>query len=461
MTFSTRRSQGNTLASNTNHTSIVADEADSDQIDDDSNSYSAVVEPARDTSTYGSNNKHLFDIAAIDSTASAYKKKYPGQQHSLTIDLSKVTYLEHETLVHLGAIIKHRHNSRKETLIRLPQSGKNSQNIVDFLNGWRFPEFLDALTGQTFDTFLDSESTDFWFSSLQEPNPYIRTTPGPRNELGPFLPRSCFWLTPIRDLKAAADSAQKVKDRFLDIHFRSVLDHHLHKQGQRIAHSVYEAVLNIGVHSQATQAFISSQFRWDAQLDYSSPGYFEVSIWDNGIPFYSSLYRTAKRLGYITTDSFPERDASEPDSSNEILYVRLEPTRTSDNGSIKITHDVDPMCYIKNPALLIASAFLTGVSAQPERLGITYNYNTGEEMKKEFNSQSDHGTGWGLPYLCTQILGHFRGSIRYITGNYRLEMRQRDEPLSYGVTISHHTQKSWYAAGNHLILRIPLDKRGA
>ena len=454
MAFPTKRSQGETpLLPNTNHTSIVTNEADCEQVDEEAGSYSAVIEPERPTTVYSQDNKQSFGIAAIDSAASEYNKTCPGQQQSLTIDLSKVTYLEHETLVHLGAIIKHRHSFHRKTLIHLPQSGKPSRDIVDFLSGWRFPEFLDALTGQTIDTFLDSESKELWFSSLQEPNPYVRAMPGPRNELVPLLPRSCFWLTAIPDLRAAADSAQKVKDRFLDTHFRSVLDSHLHNQGQRVAHSIYEAVLNAGVHSQATQAFISSQFRWESPLDHSSPGYLEISIWDNGIPFYSSLRRTARKLGYITTGSFPESDNEGPSFSHEILNIRKLP------GDIlfKMSHNVDPMCYIENSALLLASAFLTGVSAKPERLGA--DQNTGKEMQKEFSGRTNFGTGWGLPYLCSQIIDHFHGAIRYVTGNYRFEMRQGDEPYSYGVTISHHTQKSWYAEGNHLILDIPLDNR--
>lgn len=425
--------------------------------------YVATVQPVSAPTRTPWESSLLFNASSVDKTAAGYREAYPAQRHPLIIDLSHVSFLEHETLIHLGAVIAFRARDGKATFLRLPVDKPYSLRIFNFLRGWRFPQFIAEICGYPFEALLDETSRRAWLNDVDRPNPYIPVVPGPRGQKIAVLPGRYFWLTSIPDLRQAADSAEQVKKRFLDTHFRSVLDYHLHGQGRRVAHSVYEAVLNAGLHSHARMGYTSSQFRWADPTDTSSMGFFEVSIWDDGDPFSRTLEDTAKRLGYITTGGFfdqREHESSEPDDSldfnREIFDVAVRPRMLDEDGPIRLDHREDPMKYVSDTALLTVAAFLTSVTAQPDRRSVLHNKRP--EMLETFGGGPSTG-GWGLTYVRNQVLDHFGGRIKYITGNYRLEMVAGPTPLTYRVAIEYLPRESWFAAGNHLILWIPLDKK--
>lgn len=405
--------------------------------------------------------KLVFNASAIDKTANKYVMANPSQRHPVTIDLSEVSFLEHESVIHLGAIIAHRSRRGTGTFLRLPVDPDYSQRVLSFLRGWRFPQFIQDVCGRSFESLLDDDSRRHWVDTAEEPNPYIPVVPGPHNEKIPVLPRRYFWLTAIPDLRRAADAADQVKGRFLDTHFRSVLDYHLHGQGRRVAHSVYEAVLNAGLHSHPSLGYTSSQFMWQDPTDASSPGAFEVSIWDDGDSFSKTLADTANRLGYITSnDFFDTRDDwnESPDFNRETFDVTVKPRMLDGEPPLQLSHREDPKQYRSDTPLLTVAAFLTGVTARPDRRDVSHNERA--EMREAFGDRAPTG-GLGLTYVRSQVIDHFGGRIKYITGNYRLQMTAGQAPLTYRVTIEYLPRDSLFAGGNHLILWIPLGQKGA
>jgi anti-sigma regulatory factor (Ser/Thr protein kinase) len=419
-------------------------------LEDDRSAYARVTPVKRTViDTADGKPQTVFDCLAIDNSWEAYSKESRAGRKPLVIDLSEVTYIAHDCLLYLGALIRWRQLKSRKTIIELPRV----ERVIDFLKAWKFPEFMEHASGLKFEQLV-TESSFLWYSKcsnqLAESVHVISTPSGGLEEL---LPVDHFAITPIRLESDPSQSASIEQDKWLESHVRSVLDQYFDRKGERIATRVIlEAVLNAASHSGATMAFTSSQFspKTVSSDGVIRPPKLEIAVWDDGDPIADTLKNAMTDGLDIKSEAFGVVD--------EHFHVKL--VRTKGPDQIKVLNKEDPGTEYGFPWLTV-SAFLAGITSRP-RVGVVPSTQT-SELKDPFDSipmeLRDRG-GLGLHFIRRHVIDLFRGRIRYLCADYRMTMNSSYEPTvyDYDVTIQSRPNRSWPLKGNLMILELPVNR---
>ena len=389
----------------------------------------------------------ILDPLAIDHTFPPFAYREP-----VIFDFGEVSWIEHECLMYLGAVVRWRVAKGLETFFRLPsfsvaeleerQDSKvlTRARLLLYLRTWDFPQFIESVSGRPFRDLLTSDCIDSYDLLHDHLPDLIRviTTRGGGSEQ--FLPRHRLAITPIKMQETALKTATLEQERWLQSHMMSVLNFYLDGMGERIATSVVlEAVLNAASHPNAHMAFTSCQFSLGADRRRSDP-HLVVVFWDDGMVIPETLDRQIGKGGDITSREFSAM------TEDERLRVRVQDKDgLSTTEILESNHEtIDMVVSRRGVAWTTAAAFLTGVTSSP---------GGGDEA-----SVSDN-RGLGLSLIRRTVIDLFGGSIEYMFGQYRMTMHADPEPSTYDVFLSESVGAAWPLAGNLMVVRIPL-KRG-
>ena len=93
----------------------------------------------------------------------------PRDKDPVLFDLSGCTWIEPTVLLYLIATLKSRIIHGWPTTLRLPRN----ENVLYFLEAWRFPEAFQAATGKAFADVVDGNGAEYFKSDHTESNPYL------------------------------------------------------------------------------------------------------------------------------------------------------------------------------------------------------------------------------------------------------------------------------------------------
>lgn len=360
------------------------------------------------------------------------------------LDLRDVDYLSHDTLLYIVAAFHERARKGLDTRLTLPRR----ETAADFLRAWGLPAALEAATDDRFEFLLEEESRDR-FAKLSPTSRYERVIFRPGGGRETLLPKSFFAITPLsiplQSVWAAVRTSPRrtaalERDRWLEAHILSVLDLYLSDRGDEVASRVvYEAVLNAAHHPKASLGMVSSQLvRSRADGRFGEPEAIEIAIWDNGDSFAKTLAARVTAGLPIQSEAFGKVDET----------FDVEVHGVGGQASSRLTLGSSHPLAVGSDAALTVAAFMLGVTSSPER---------GKYVDDEmFQTQADPA-GSGLYYIRRTVVDKFGGTIRYLAGHSRMELRAGAQRGRYLAVLRNSKQDFANVAGNLLIVRIPVQ----
>lgn len=392
------------------------------------------------------NSRGSFGIAMLDE---AWIRVGVSDSHPVEIDLRDVGYMEHETLLFLVGVLSARHRLGCPTSIVLPYDVR----VLDYLRAWALPDAVTRATGRPFESFLTEDSRTRYTSARRSPPRYVAMFAAPGGGREQLLPRSSFALTPIALADNPAEAATVVTSRWLDRHIVSVLDRYLGGFGKRIGTQVIrEAVLNAANHPRATVALTSAQVV--KRPDRRKPGVgdedeLEIAIWDDGRTYAETLSSALRSQRNVRSPAFgivQERFAitvSEEGVASRIIRL------TSQDRSV-----------VASPEHLMVSSFMLGVTSVPlPRAGGRSHEDVYDDLGEDILPAEArvHG-GLGLYLIRKTVIDQFGGTIRYISGDYRLSLGLDNAPNQYTGVVQRLGPRACPFRGNLLMASLPLRR---
>lgn len=224
----------------------------------------------------------------------------------LELDLSRTGLLGYDVLPRLGALIKYRLDKGLPTRLVLPtetESLGRPNPVVDYLQTWRFGQFVETITGQSFISILDDHSKEAWESWQLKKSRYARYAHDPEGEeLVQLSSSSYVRLTPLeqRDLdlvesasntnerryRAGETVEQSVSDwtrgLLRTIFDKTIVDKEGRSAGDLVGRIILsELLINSLVHSHTRLVYTYGQFSWREEEDNEKRGHFVLSVWDD------------------------------------------------------------------------------------------------------------------------------------------------------------------------------------
>lgn len=380
-----------------------------------------------------------FGVVQVDESWAAARTS-----GSLHLDLTQCTYLSHSALLYIVAMARRRHLTGLQTRLALPRSWR----VIDYLRAWRFPDAMELVCDAPFADLVDNDSRSrlAGMAPVSRYESVIVTPEGGRESL---LPVSFFAITPIRISSPVTPelfrtsperAATAERDKWLNIHIRSVLDRYLNDFGDTVGtRIVYEAVLNAASHPGAELGFASAQIlKHRTGQSKGLPSALEVAIWDDGRTFVQTLGGQIERQLPITSEAYGKRD--------ERFRVALSGPR----GVLEpLELDSRKKEIPTSPPALMISAFMLGVTSRPDRPPTIDEY-----------GKLSEDPGLGLYYVRRAAIDKFGGAIDYFAGQFHATIRASRERWHYEASVDYSPETRADIAGNLLIVRIPLDSKG-
>lgn len=379
----------------------------------------------------------LTDGISLDKAWARFVTTNRGNHHQLVLSLRNMSFIDHDALLFIGALVRFRELHGFETKLELPKE----DSAWEFLRAWRFPEFLSAVGHRPFESYLTARDLARYLRDRTQFPRYVKVIDLPSGGAEELLSTQSFWLTPIRLDYNPMRSATLAQNRWLERHLVSVLNAYLNGEGDSIGKMVVlEAVLNAAMHPDATLAYTSAQIVMPRRNESAEPR-LQIGIWDDGQPMASTLRSTLNRGESITSPAFG--------AIEESFRVRL--VRSNGREDIRLLSPSEANLRHQVPWLSVA-AFMSGVSSKPERQSIS----TGDHIRRPFSDENY--PGMGLRYIRRYVLDLWNGEIRYWFNHYRMVMRSSEEPNVYDVSLFYRPTTSWPLQGNLLYLDIPLTR---
>jgi hypothetical protein len=379
---------------------------------------------------------YVADGLALDNSWAIFRETGALPSNPVVLDFRKMDYLDHETLLYIGALIRFRTIRNAKTFITLPPEG----TVWDFLRAWQFPEFIEMVAERPFSKLLTAESRARYERDRHSFPRYAKVIDLPGGGVSELLPTDHFRITPIDLKENPLRAATIARAPWLEEHTIAILDAYLDGDGSRVGSLVVlEAVLNAAMHPEATMAFTSSQIVLPGPDDYRTNKTLEIAVWDDGISLAQTLKKRLKQGLQITSTAFGEFD--------ERFDVRL--MRSNGREEFRSLESNHESLHADFPWLTVA-AFMAGVSSLPDRASAE----TGEGLRR--GARSTHAPGMGLRYIRKNVLNLWGGTIRYWVGSYRFTMTATDDPDIYSVHAYYRPTDAWPLQGNLLFLDIPL-----
>jgi hypothetical protein len=365
----------------------------------------------------------------------------------VVLDLSRSTYLTHDTLFLLGALGRARAWKGQSTRLRLNQN----KRLFDFLRSWRFFEYYANVCDQTLEESLTQDSWTY-LDNQTEPPRYVQMMQGPGGGYESLLLREQFEITPIDLELNPLRAASSLRDRWLEVHLVGILEKLLKRDerkidGRRVAtHIILEMVLNAASHAGAAMAYLSSQI--DPPTKDRVERSLHISVWDDGLSMADTLARALRDVGSIQSPAYGAID--------EVFEVSVMGRRARES---KVVLSSSQTKLPSHPALLNVVAFMLGVSARPDEKRPSWVHKTliGDPSILLNDEVIDHG-GLGLYLVRTTAVDLFGGSITYKTGSYRYRIEAGTSKRTYRVSAHLTEDQACPVKGNLLEVSLPLGE---
>lgn len=384
--------------------------------------------------------RFMWDWGAIDQAFANSKSIKKGPAQHLVFDLSDVSYLEHDALVFLGALVRERQALGAATYFRLPTRPR----VVKFLRAWNWPGFIAAIQGSDFINWVTDDQVDEVAAWSDLPDAYVSVEEVPGLGRAIMIHRRHLAIVQIAALGEPNRASMLARDNYLEEQFVAILDRVLAREGRRIGGIVVEeAVRNASSHANARIAFTSFQFVESSEKYGREVSSVSLVVWDDGDSIAQTLGNAYERGQEVFVAPYGEFD--------EAFEVRL--IRADGGEEIRLVTAGDKQMPVGTPWLVIA-AFMAGVTSDP----------LGEFAGSEGRSPNLQGAlpdslrpigGMGLFYIRRNVIDLFDGVIRYQFADYRVSMRKGSSSDTYRVLIQHRPQDSWRISGNLFSFEIP------
>jgi hypothetical protein len=363
------------------------------------------------------------------------------------LDLSRSTYLTHDTLFLLGSFGRARAWKGQSTRLRLSQSTR----LFDFLRSWHFFEYFANACDVTLEESLTRDSWTY-LEAQKEPPRYVQMMPAPGGGYESLLLREQFEITQIDLQLNPLRAASSLRDRWLEVHLVGILERLLKRDerkidGRRVAtHIILEMVLNAASHPGAAMAYLSSQI--DPPANVHAGRALHISVWDDGLSMADTLTHALRDVGSIQSPAYGGVD--------EVFEVSVTGRRARESALVfKSTQPELP----RHPALLNVVAFMLGVSARPDEKRPSWVHRSlfGDPSSPLNDEMIDHG-GLGLYLVRTTAIDLFGGTITYKTGHYRYRIDAGPSKRTYRVAASLTEDLTCPIKGNLLEVSLPLGE---
>lgn len=396
----------------------------------------------------------MADISRIDSFWGESVGETDKQPSAVVLDFSRITYLGHEILLYLVAVIAGRSRDGYETKIELPES----ESARSFLRSWRFVEEACKSSGVGVAELLTEKSAKVWDLEKGLNKKYVPYAQAPWGE-EEVLPQSFFAIT--RMANSGEDSrgcASAAKDRWLDQHVLGVLDELFAGLGSRFGtHVVYETVLNSASHPGAAEILTTSQLRKpgtasvaSSQPAISSPEA-DLSVWDSGQSIPDTLLSAVHAHGTTRSPAFGHLSetfdfhiTNSADGSHS--HTPLLDSSKEENAVVSREH-------------LMLAAFFLGITKDPYREGqADWLADAPEDILPKGVPLS---SGLGLYLVRRTVIDALGGAILYASGSHRLVIkRDPSKQADYVARLRTLRPSDPIVLGNLISIRIPRQSGG-
>jgi len=430
---------------------------------------SVTIKPTPISADHLAYNVPRYDHRALDRMASDYIKLSPNQKDPLILDLTPVTYMEHECLVHLGAMFADAERVKRPMRLRLPViNGDDPTEFVDFLRAWQFPEFIQAITRRPFHDTLTPDCALVW-DQLPPVSALSPVIIDPTGTAVTLLPRDQLPLMAIEHLEQPSMAAMEAQLRFLAPNFKAVLRRLLGdapgedvRARQIATQIIQEAVRNAAMHPHAQLAYTTTQIRCPRVEDgpERAEGSLEISVWDNGRSFSDTLKDALESKIPIEAPAFYE-------IKDELFRVFINPVFGKPRKELRIDHSRPASDHKANHMALTVCAFLAGVTSVPGGRNRPYHFIERFPDDPAITLEISEGGGIGLRSLRRAAINLLKGQVNYSSAYDRVYITgpkhtQADLNITdgracdeYDVIINRRTDQSWNIMGNHLQVSIP------
>lgn len=380
-------------------------------------------------------------------------------EDSAVLDLSRVKFLEHQTLLYIVGFLLGRFREGSATTLRLPES----DDVVRYLANWRLPDAVAAFHPQAppFSAWIHDTPGSTKLDPDYSDSTHDYVTVDDNGEPQVLISLDKFRISPISHLSAATLAASTEQDRFNDDYMRAVFRQFIGGAGYEYGTVLaYELVKNAVLHGRQLEhsakgprlakddpgsvwdrlpvAFISSQFTRPSKTSPSNE--FVMSIWDNGPGVEATLRRRIDAGRSIFTDDFGRSTPNPPldvreHSSGSTRKVRILPSPEFAASASRLP---------KFPsAELVALAFLKGVTSLPA------------SERDPIDGDTDHA-GEGLWNVVKFVCLRLGGTISYVSGTTRLRLTRGPESLICDVW-----REAWrpHIRGNLVFATMPVADR--
>ena len=393
------------------------------------------------------------DISRIDSAWSEVVETRGQLESPIALDLRGAHYIDQESLLYICGLLSARTRAGRETFLQLPEVPR----LQDFLYAWKFPETVQLSTKYPVERFLFDQQ-DKYFADRESRYRRYLNTPSGREAL---LPESFFAITPLSVGNDPVTEAEHWQRKWQDRQVQAILSSLLGADGERVAsHIMYEMALNAVGHPNASVAFTSSQLlgrqRPSEVLSSIQNGAHHLqlimTIWDDGRSILQTLEDALRETGRITSPAFG--------TSRKTFDLRVLDHRGEQYSSREVVESNDDGILLRGPIHLLLSAFFVGVTREPDRTSQFSIPTSKTDAKEHPLDTANFASGLGLYLLTRSVIETYGGSITYVSGHYRLEIRgsrERDVDYSARMTVLRSTDAD--IAGNLLITRLNLQQR--
>lgn len=402
-------------------------------------------------------------IGSIQRIFSANRNNLKRYDVMLTVDLENVVYIEIASQVFLIVFLEKRFREGKETQLNLPKS----KRVRDMLRIWRFQSAVSEIVGCSLYNLTAVPSKRYFGEETNVSNAASKDINKVEFLDSVQLSNTLTITTFRRNIDYGI--ALSVSDMWKQKNIYNLFSRLFKASNNKFARNiVYEAIVNAVRHPGASKVMVAGSLQMSVTKKGSSAhsttekdaksntGFLTLVIWDNGESIIDTLQNglgTCTHLRTWHSEIFKSLFAVELNRSDKVVSKSI--IESSFNPTL------DTPSY-----LLLASAFLPGVSSNPDKESVYFypeNDIDDEEVSEKIALKNK--PGMGLYLLIDTAIHVFGGTVLARTKGFYINIKkgkktQFDREIPEGVPLFSCKIETDLGTesftGNMLTIRIPV-----
>lgn len=353
----------------------------------------------------------------------------------LLLDFRGINALTDGVLPLLGALIAHRASKDLETKIWLPsvkpESSRKVSSVVDYICAWRFPKFIEDITGMSVDSFFAEETVTQIREWKEIDSRYLETRRDGARDIQVLSSRLvaltkieeesistvCSAESPTVRRELAASAVGPWISEWTVKTLGSILEKRIVNRDGNPAPELVgatilnELLVNSLIHPNPSKVYVMGQFIQEPAYRSTSP-YFVLSVWDDGDEGSSlpSLLHSAAQQGCVTNPAFG--------TISEDYYVWYDDGRKK---HVPMPPNITMEQFLAKKANAPLSAMQPGVTVNPAEISTNIGSSPAEEcIPEEYRGLA----GNGLHVVKVTVVRTLRGMLQYAGAEVRSSLRE-------------------------------------